>query len=451
MFKTPYKSLYRIQNITEALRFEIKDDMTDMYLYLIDVYDVLLNAALGKEEVDIRQLVRQRMKLHEYMLKYYHKLHAPIPGRLYGYTHSMLLYVIILTTVELQHQSEHPIIPEHVHQYCIRHRLRMYEDTDTETWKLHTYLDMLDVISLRWKHLDPSGPSGSLQELLEIMWRVSAKFSLFVQPERKMDMEKYRDPVGKAYRANALCLVAGVSRYYWFHQTMVQYTKWREGPLDALAVRKIKDTNWIDWIENEKRHLLTRRFRDHLIECVWPQLLNFGDHGLGSHDQLGDTVSLYGTIHQRFPSALPTKVQQLCTYKDYDEIIKMDCIKEILHLRLIHAHFKSMYDVNFTKMFTVGERNIHKHIDAIRRSSVPVILNMYWKYYVCFRGRLYTNPEGTSVKHAFVLWLSILNKKCKGICFQKLDFNPTIELLFHEKSKIDNKREMGHFIDLEDE
>ena len=451
MFKTPYKSLYRIQNITEALRFEIKDDMTDMYLYLIDVYDVLLNAALGKEEIDLREIVRQRQKLHDYLLTNYHKLHAPIPGRLYGWTHSMLLYVIILTTVELQYQSEYPEIPEHVHQYCIRHRLRMYDDTNTKTWKLHTYLDMMDVLSLRWRNLDPVGPSGSLQELLEIMWRVSAKMSLFVQSEKVMNMEKYRDPVGKAFRGNALCLVAGVSRYYWFHQSMSQLTKWREGPLATLAVRKIKDTNWVDWIENEKRHLLTRRFRDNLIESVWPQMLNFGDHALGSHDQLGDKVSIFTAVYQRFPAAVPSKVQKNCTYNDYDDIVKLDSVREILHLKLIHAHFKSMYDINFTKLFTVGERNIYKHISAIRRSTVPVILNMYWKYYVCFRGRLYTNPEGVSVKHAFVLWLSILNKKCKGICFQKFDFNPTIELLFHEKSTVDNKREIGHFIDLEDE
>ena len=51
MFKTPYKTIYRIQTVDEALEFDLQTDETDMYLYLIDMYDVLLNAALGGEEI----------------------------------------------------------------------------------------------------------------------------------------------------------------------------------------------------------------------------------------------------------------------------------------------------------------------------------------------------------------------------------------------------------------
>ena len=46
MFKTPYKTIYRIHTIEEALEFNLPKDKTDMYLYLIDTYDVLLNLSL---------------------------------------------------------------------------------------------------------------------------------------------------------------------------------------------------------------------------------------------------------------------------------------------------------------------------------------------------------------------------------------------------------------------
>jgi hypothetical protein len=94
--------MYRIQTVDEALEFELQTDETDMYLYLIDMYDVLLNAALGGEEIPEDKLIHQRKKVHTYLMKHFHRLYTPIPGRLYGWSHNMLLYVLILTMIEMQ-------------------------------------------------------------------------------------------------------------------------------------------------------------------------------------------------------------------------------------------------------------------------------------------------------------------------------------------------------------
>ena len=63
MLKTPYKTLYRVHNIDEALNFDIKKTKTDFLLYLTDVYDVLLS--VRNRELDMpptKTLVDLRVK-----------------------------------------------------------------------------------------------------------------------------------------------------------------------------------------------------------------------------------------------------------------------------------------------------------------------------------------------------------------------------------------------------
>ena len=444
MFKTPYKSIYRIQTIEEALEFELKTDETDMYLYLIDMYDVLLNNAIGKYDIPKHKLIKQRQKMHNYLMKHFHRLYTPIPGRLHGWAHNMLVYVVLLTIIELQYDSEYPVIPDTVHEYCVKHRIRMYKDRNTKSWKMSTWLDMLDVVSLRWRKLLPC---DTLKELLEILWRVSAKMLLFMYSQEIMDM--YYEPVTEDYlKASPVGVVAGLSRYYWFHQTIYQYEKW---PLEEGNAPPLSSTNWDTWITIEKKHIFSRRFRDGVTDFLWNHIINYGDHAIGSHDQLGDEVSNYAVLYMRFPANVPTSLSKICTYKEYEDMLASDSIRDILYLKMIHAHFRSHYDIDFTKIFTVWEPTIHKHIKGIERSPVPLIISRYWRYHVYYKGKTYKHPEGESFPHAFVLWLKMLREHLDGVCFQAMDFNLTIQSILDEKKVVDNTREMGTFFDLEDD
>ena len=451
MFKTAYKTIYRIQTIDEALEFQLKDDETDMYLYLIDIYDVLLNAALGHDDIPDDKLIKQRNKMHAYLMKHFHRLYVPIPGRLYGWAHNMLIYIIIMTMVEMQYRSEYPEIPLDVHNFCVKNRIRMYQDRDTKTWKMSTWLDMLDVMSLRWRNIEPC---RELYELLEIIWRVSAKMTIFMHGEETLDMEDYvdviviNDEASNYFRSNELGVMAGLARYYWFQQTLIQYTRW---PEEVIPVQNVDDTNWLQWIEVEKKHIFTRRFRDGVADFMWNIIINYGDHAIGAHDQLGDEVSNYAILYMRWPAGLPTSLSRICTYKEYEDMIASDSIREILYARMVHAHFRSNYDVDFLKVFTVWEADMNRHMTGIERSPVPLILIRFWKYDVYFRGKIYKHPEGRTFKHAFIVWLTILKTKCGGICFNSMDFNPTVESMLEEKKVVNNERELGGFFDLQDD
>lgn len=455
MFKTPYKTIYRIHTIEEALEFNLPKDKTDMYLYLIDIYDVLLNAAIGTTpDISKEKIQKCRSKIHKYFMDNFHSMYVPIPGRLYGWTHSMLIYVIILTLIEMEYTSSYPEIPDHVHQFCVENRIRMYKDRDTKTWKLHTYLDMMDVISFRWSKLTPC---SDLNDLLEIIYRYSAKINLFMHGEELMDMEDYiehviiNDEESNYVKATAQLVMAGMARYYWFHQMIKQWVQWKDASNQGIEYPNLETSNWLQFLEGEKKHMITRRFRDGVADFLWDRLINIGDHAIGAHDQLGDEVSNYGMLYVRFPAQLPTGLSRLCTYKDYEEIVQSNHLRDILHCKLVHAHFRAAYDIDFIKIFTVWDIGMHAHFNAIDKCPVPLIFVRFKRYHCYYRGEIYKHPDGHTFPHAFVTWCYLLRKFCDCKCFNSMDFTPTVEALLDKKEVVNNTRDLGAFFDLTDD
>jgi len=455
MFKTPYKTIYRIHTIEEALEFNLPKDKTDMYLYLIDTYDVLLNAAIGaSDDIPKEKVQKCRRKIHGYFMDNFHQMYVPIPGRLYGWTHSMLVYVILLTLIEMEYVSEYPEIPDHVHEYCVKNRLRMYTDRETKRWKLHTYLDMMDVISFRWSKLTPC---KDLDDLLEIIYRFSAKMNLFMHGEETMNMEDYIEPVimndevSNYVRATAQLIMAGMARYYWFNQHIKQWVRWEDAPSNEIEYPNLETSNWSQFLEGEKKHMITRRFRDGVSDFLWDRLINIGDHAIGAHDQLGDEVSNYGMLYVRFPAQVPTNLSRLCTYKEYEDMVASTHIRDILHCKLIHAHFRAAYDVDFIKIFTVWDIGMHAHFDAIDKCPVPLIFVRFKRYHVYFKGKIYKHPGGHSFPHSFLTWCVVLRKYCDCQCFNSMDFTPTVEALLDKKEVVNNTRDLGTFFDLMDD
>ena len=80
---------------------------------------------------------------------------------------------------------------------------------------------------------------------------------IFMHGKETLNMETYTDPivleneVSNYVRANVTAIIAGLSRYYWFHQTIYQYERWPDATMETKPIEK---TNWIDWIDAEKRH-----------------------------------------------------------------------------------------------------------------------------------------------------------------------------------------------------
>lgn len=452
MYRTQYKSLYRVHTIEEAIELDVPKNKTDLFLYLIDVYDVLLSIAADQIPKPSTQAIRQlREKFTRHLLQHYHDMYHPIPGALLGWTESMLVWVILLSLVDIQHWGSSMELSPPVVAWVKKHAVRMYEDHDLTTWNLDTVVSQLDCLSLKWHELEPC---DELEAFLEIMWRFAARFTLRIHSKDVINLENYTEDVPKLVKVRLTPdgIMLFMSRFYWFHHMINLRNKWQTVSNNLVyTFPSIQDSNWDKWIKNEKRHFVTRRFRDGICEWMWDKLILFGDQEIASHDQLGDEVSAFTCMYARFPAGLVSLWQRILTYKDYEEIIQCKAIKNFAHLHMIQAHFSAIYNVSFLKYFFIYDKIIHKHINAISKASTPLVIYWYNKFVCFFHGKVYEHPEGTNVEHAFIMWCYILRKECQGKCYDSMDFNVVCEQLLDQAEVVNNDRIIEGFFTLEDD
>ena len=74
------------------------------------------------------QIQQLRKKFSDHILRYYHKMYSPIPGALLGWTESMLMWVILLSIIDIQHWNSTMELSPKVRAWIKDHAIRMYED-----------------------------------------------------------------------------------------------------------------------------------------------------------------------------------------------------------------------------------------------------------------------------------------------------------------------------------
>lgn len=451
MYKTNYQTLFRVHTIREALEYEIPSNKTDLFLYLIDIYDVLLSITTQQlPQPTAMELSNLRKKLSNHLLSKYHDLYTPIPGALLGWTESMLLWVVILSVIELQHQHSPLELSDKLMDWVKKNRIRMFEDHDLTTWNLDTCISQMNSLSLKWEFLEPC---EELNDFLEIMWRFAARYTLRMHTKDVINVENYQEDIPKLVRVRLTPdgIMIFLSRYYWFH-SMIQFKiRWPIQTDHSYDFPSIADSNWDTWILHETRHFVTRRFRDGIASWMWDKIILFGDQEIASHDQLGDEVSAFTCMYARFPAGLVSLWQRILTYKTYEEIIECKAIKQYAHLHMISAHFTSVYNVNFLNYFFIHDKIIHKHANAMCKSSAPIVIYWYNKFVVFFQGSIYQHPDGATIAHAFIMWVVILRRECGGKCYDSMDFNTLCEQILDQAEVVNNERVIDGFFTLEDD
>jgi hypothetical protein len=450
MLKTPYKSLYRVHNVDEAKSFDIGKNPTDMMLYFTDLYDVILSVRSNEiPKPSLDDILDLRLKCTDYLTLHYHEMLKPIPGVLLGWSTSMLLFIIILNLIVLQYEGGDLYLDEETQAYIKKKRLRVYTDPDPNTWCLGTYVSILDVISFQWKTLTPC---DDLRKLLEVCWRVCAKLTLNMHSKIVLNVESYVEGIKNMPdhgRLSEKAMVMSMAKFYWFNSTISYFQRWRKAP-QQLAVPNVEDTNWDSFIKSEKRHWVTRRFRDSILNFLWDKILLYGQKEVASHSQLGEDVTSMTCLYSQSPAGYLNKLQKLITYDEYEQVIEYEPIKHWVHLVMINQHFLNQFNVKFLQFFFISEEKMYKHAKAVERSTVPLILYRFNGFEVFFGGKVYSHPQSRSIENTFVLWCFIIRTKCASKAFS-MDFSPVCEKLLDRAVEIDNSRPMEGMYELEDD
>ena len=394
MYKTIYQSTLRVQSMEEALSITPKTS-TDLFLYLIDIYDLILR---GHRSIDLAK------KLLDYLVANYRSLHVPIPGCLLGWTHSMFVFVLYLHLIEPTYDYN----PE----YIKKHRLRLYSDPDPKQWSWDTYISLLDLISLKWNELEQN---DDLAQFLRVLMTLAQKFCLYIHTKDVLSVDNHTHDVSNTKYHVRLSPESIVSVMRLVHFRFHPYR------FEHLSLK----SNIDHFIDTEKRHLVSRKFRENVLSWMWDHVVLIGDRDIASHDQLGENVSSFTCLFKRHPAGQLTSWQRQMTYNTYDEID--DRLKEFLHLHFVDQYFQSVYNVPFIKYFVVFD--VFRHRANIDKCGVPLILRLQGSFHAYFAGKCY---RGDTVKNAFVLWCHLIKQiDCKPY---NMDFSLLVTEIFETLS-----------------
>jgi len=377
MYNCDYKAR-RVTNEDEALSIEPRKPI-DVMLWTLDVYDMVL----GREERSETLYKR----VHEIFMLWYHRMQVPLPF-LRAWTFSMLMFVVVLTTM-----------PEYDPYPCKR-----------VVGEQKTIIDMkeaMDGLALQWYTFD----WAKITPYVRYLFTVAKRWVL-----RLHDCAQLSEKVGDHYKVNDSVITMCMGRYYWMHQTIEQYNWFHQKLYDIPAKHNLKG-----FLKKEYRHLKITKFRRELSNFLLERLYGPGDREIANHGTLNEPISGYSILMATAPGCFVRNVQNMCTYEDGDKLPKRH--RQLLHFKLVDAHFTKVHKLPWSKYFMCWETTIHKHRDMLHKYHLPIVVEMHREYF-CLRHKILYHGRRKTFEDAFMIWV-FLYQEYAGTMYKDIDLSQT--------------------------
>ena len=423
MYPAQWATPDRIHSVEEASIFPFRQAKdADLYLAILDSYDVLLSGVEGEIPVSKDLCEKLRERITETLVFRYDELSGRIPGRLKGWTNAMLLFVCAaLAGVQ---GTSHNIIPPDMREWMKKERLRVNKSFDVLEWTYTDLLASLECLESRWKSNASWGPFISRYLRMHehcIDNLISRSSPMFI-------IDYAMDRAGKdPYSLKPPAIHGLMSRIVTMRRSIGIRSFFKVRP------RELEDLHqWDQFAAKEARHLTTRAFRNTVGASVWRSRLRPSDSDRAEYARKA-AVSHFGCISKERSLDFVDAVSELFTYKDAPEILKDKRTSDALALEMIHAMCMGTYNVPFKEYFIVYEDKIIKHKDKLPKAPVPLMIERSGRWDVLWKGVIYeTKLKGENelteadrrsggVCLCFVLWCLFVRVELSGIAFGNMD------------------------------
>lgn len=411
----------------------------DLFLYLLDTYDILLSHADGSmivDENDDVPYVRLAEKLELYVFEAWESLLGRIPGQLKGWCEGMFVYTCICLCRWLASKPGCTVIPSETRDWMRKHALRSHASYDTASFSVADLLNALDIFEQRWRGLPELNHHVMIYlNALEFRaaWLVShtAPATLFDIRTRRVSLsdDMFQIHPGMVYEFYA--------RFMLIRRSFAQYTMWDTVP----PVKQMPESRWQDFVDKENRHLSIRKFRDRVQGVTWDNLCRLSEPARASYNARGSRISSYQALAENRPLSILDKLNTQTSYGKKEGLHAHSMIKEGLHLQMIHAHFMSTYSVSFKNYFFCSYEKSWTHRTKLSHMVVPIIIERRRRYDVMHKGLVHLVPNGT-VAEAFQLWLLFVRRDYRGILYGSMDFGRLCRFVF-DPPEVAQQRNLG--------
>jgi hypothetical protein len=429
MYRSNYKSLFRCHTLVECVNYSLEPNLqpADLFLYLLDTYDILLSHADGSmifDENDDIPYVRLANKMEKYVFESWDSLFGRIPGQLKGWCCGMFVYTCICMCRWLASKPGCTSIPSETRDWMRENYLRSHSSYDTAQYSFSDILNALDIFEMRWYSFN--GLSHHVLLYLDALEFRAAWFICHTAPDSVFDLRRYRIKISDhVYQIHPSAVYELYVRFLSIRRSFAQYTMFDTVP----PVLEMPESRWEDFVENENRHLNIRKFRDRLAEMTWQNMNRLSEGARCSYGARGSRVTAYQSLAENRPLAVLDKLNSLTSYAKPPELHVNKTIINGLHLQMVHAHFMSTYSVSFKDFFYCSSEKTWKHRTKLPHMVVPIIIERRRRYDVMHRAILHLVPNGTFAE-AFQLWLLMVRRDYRGILYGSMDFGRLCRTLF---------------------
>jgi hypothetical protein len=429
MYRSNYKSLFRCHTLTECVNYSLDSSVSkaDLFLFLLDTYDILLSHADGSmifDDDDDLPYLRLAEKLEKYAFVHWHTLFDRIPGQLKGWCEGMFLYVCCSKCRWLASKPGCTVVPSETRDWMKEHRLRTHASYDTASWTAGDLLNALDVLEMKWFEFKTIDQHFMIY--LNTLEFRAAWFVAHTAPSGIYDIQKHRIKVSEQqFQIHPALLHDFYVRFMGLRRSFAQSIMFDAQP----PIKNMPESRWDEFIEKENRHLSIRKFRDRIADLTWENMARLSDTPRVSYECRGSRVSAYQSVASNRPLSLLDKLNSVCAYSKPPVVHANKFVIEGLHLQMVHAHFMSTYSVNFKNFFFCSSEKSWKHRQTLITSVVPIILERRSRFDVMHRGLIHLVPVGTFAE-AFQLWLLIVRRDYRGILYGSMDFGRLCRMMF---------------------
>jgi len=442
-YPAQFNTAGRVHTVKEAVEFPFsgKENNCELFLYMLDVYDVLLDIAsssqfpTGRETWTPALLQKLYIKMRKILVNQYDKMFVFIPGRLKGWTNGLFWYVEMMLIKYLGITSPNMLkINDEITAWIKENHLQATESFNLNSW---SFMDTCRALEIIEASMDVLEWDETLFKYLDYIEMRAAQLVTLNSNFSVLDRAQYRIQVSKTvYQLHPAGIHELMSRTTLIRRKAELWFLW-----DAVKPLEIHEHYMDDFIEKEQRQMTQRKFRDELANRINENMLRPAERDIQSYRLKGADVSDYAAMASNRPLAMLDAIAKQCSYGTFAALMEDQRVPDAMYVGMVQMHLASVYNMSFTQYFLLTEKHIHKHKHKLHLVLAPFVIQRSNRYDAMWKGHVVPSKDG-SFYWAFLQWVMLLRKKCKGIVYGGVNLIPLCQLLL-DKPKVIAARKAG--------
>ena len=442
-YPAQFNTAGRIHTVKEAVEFPFsgKENNCELFLYMLDLYDVLLDIAssssfpTGRETWTPALLQKLYIKMRKILVNQYDKMFVFIPGRLKGWTNGLFWYVQMMLIKYLQISSPNMLkINDEITTWIKENHLQATESFNLNSW---SFMDACRALEIIEASMDVLEWDETLFKYLDYIEMRAAQLVTLNSNFSILDRAQYRIQVSKTvYQLHPSGIHELMSRTTLIRRKAELWFLW-----DAAKPLEIHEHYMDEFIQKEQRQMTQRKFRDELANRINENMLRPAERDVQSYRLKGADVSDYAAMASNRPLSMLDAIAKQCSYGTFAALMEDARVPDAMYVGMVQMHLASVYNMSFTQYFLLTEKNIHKHKHKLHLVLAPFVIQRSNRYDAMWKGHIIPSKDG-SFYWAFLQWVMLLRKKCKGIVYGGVNLIPLCQLIL-DKPKVIAARKAG--------